>query len=79
MIGDFVDKTQQSLRLVPPFVIRFQISGQFQLNIIRQKWTSPFYFGGVHTDSPQNDEKTTQLCGEFVNDLGKLKISLAAK
>ena len=71
LIGSLVDKTQQSLRLVFRFVIRFHITGQFQPNIIGQKGICPFYFGGVHTDSPQIDEKTTQVCGELVNDLGK--------
>ena len=37
LIGDFVDKTQQSLRLVFRFVIRYQTSGQFQSNIICQR------------------------------------------
>ena len=37
LIGDFVDKTQQNLRLVFRFVIRFETTGQFQTNIICQR------------------------------------------
>ena len=68
MIGSSVDKTQQSLSFVSRFAIRFQKTGQFQPNIIRQKWTCPFYFGLVHGNSPQINEKTPQFSGENVNE-----------
>ena len=37
------------------------------------KGTCPFYFGVVYTVSAQIDEKTTQVCGELVNEKRKIQ------
>ena len=79
LIGLFCQKTKQSLSLVFHFVIWSKDSGHFQPNIISPKYDLAFLNPIEQVHSPQNDEKTTQITREVVNEKGKIKLSFAAK
>ena len=71
LIGLFGKKTKQTLRLDCRFVIWSKESGQFLPNIISQKYDLAFPNRIEQVHSPQNDDKTTQVCGESVNEKWK--------